>query len=281
MFNEKLNILRVRKDVPGVGRKLANHFNANQVTCGYRPNIKVKDNSFVFNYGRSQLPIWWEDAAVRGVKMINSPSAVGNCVNKLTTLKLLSTKEVPCLAMSTVRADARIWIDNGDKVIIRHILNGKQGKGIELVENKGDLVSAPLYTKFFDKTHEFRVHVFDGVAIDLIQKKRMGSKKRAERGIKEVDELTRNHKKGWVFAHKDLICDGGLPSRGTIEEIGIQAAEAVGADYCGVDILAKYSDNGMLLEALVCEVNSAPGMSSPTTFNAYIKAIETYMEKHK
>ena len=277
MFNKNIVVLRVRKGVPGIGRKLANFFNAYEVTCNYKPTVKVPDGAIILNYGRSEWPIWAEDAIARGCTFLNVPDAVANSVDKLKTLELLSTNNTPCLETTSSFEEAHSWLEEQQDVIVRHILNGKQGKGVELVKHTSSIEAlphAPLYTKFYDKTHEFRVHVFNGKVIDYVQKKRMGSKKLEERGLEQVDELARNHKRGWVFAHKDIIMDD------TIKQLGIDTAKVLGLDYAGVDILAKVED-GVVLDAVVCESNSAPGMSSPTTFKAYTNAINSFIEERK
>lgn len=287
-MNDNIVILRVRRGVPGIGRKMSRYFNANEVTCGFRPKRKIRDGALVINYGRSEWPVWFLEAKERGVRLLNSPSAVGICVDKLKTLHVLDSNGVRCLDFTDDANWANdVWLGEGHSVIARSVLTGKQGKGVSLynpntmtLENDGinfrefDF-SAPLYTKFYDKTHEFRVHVVNGQVIDLVQKKRLGSKKRAERGI-EVDDLVRNHKKGWVFAHKDLICDTG-GGREEISSLAIAACRAIGIDFAGVDLLAKYDEDGRFLDAVVCEVNSAPGMSSPTTFQRYMKAFEALL----
>ena len=282
MYSNKIVILRARKGVPGVGRKLARAFDANEVTCGFRPKIKVPDGALILNYGRSQWPVWYPEAAARGVVILNTPPSVGTCVNKLSTLQLLSIKGVKCLEFTEDYQEAYSWCINAPHPasiagVARTTLTGKHGNGIEPFYHAteysiegGVFPEAPMYSKFYDKTHEFRAHVVAGKVIDLVQKKRLGSKKREERGI-EVDDLVRNHKRGWVFAHNDLICDTG-GGRDTIESLAKEACHALGIDFAGVDILAKYDEEGHFVDAVVCEVNSAPGMSSPTTFKAYVKA---------
>ena len=286
-----LAVLRIRKNVPGVGRKVARAFDAQEVVCGHMPTNPLKDGTVVLNYGRSTLPIWFAHAArAQGVTILNRPDAVKKSVDKRTCLELMERNGIPALEMTEDKEVAAGWITKGHNVIIRHIVNGKQGKGVELFDTMGELDSfddimaelpdAPMYTKFYDKTHEFRVHVFQGKVIDLVQKKRMGRKKLAARGIGEVNDVARNHKQGWVFAHNDLICDypdgdGDADNgRSEIEQIGLRATEAVGLDYCGVDILAIFDNNNTFVGAVLCETNSAPGMSSPTTFKAYTDAIE-------
>lgn len=275
MFNTNIVVLRARKGVPGVGRKLSRYFNAYEVTCKYKPKVRIPDGAVILNYGRSEWPIWAEEAIARGCTFLNTPDAVERSVNKITTLELLSTNGVDCLDFATKDiATVRTWLDCGESVIIRDTVTGKQGKGVTMLHPHVDdpvIPDAPLYTKHYDKTHEFRVHIFNGKVIDYVQKKRMGSKKLAERGIEKADELLRNHKRGWVFAHKDIIIDN------KIKKLALDTAKVLGLDYCGIDILAKVED-GKVLDAVVCESNSAPGMSSQITFNAYVKAISKFIE---
>jgi len=269
MFSKEVVVLRARKGVPGVGRKLSKHFNANEVTALHKPQLKVPSGAKIINYGRSVEPIWLEEALERGCRVINTAGAVQLCVDKLKTLRKLWIHGVPALSFCDNRESAQHWLDNGQAVIVRHTTKGKQGKGVELVEPGANLPNAPLYTKFYDKTNEFRVHIADGKVIDYVQKKKMGRKKLDKLGIQDVDSLLRNHKKGWVFAHNDLLEEG----QEAIKAMSLAGAAALGIDFCGVDVLARY-DGNTFIDAVVCEINSAPGMSSPTTFNAYCKAFE-------
>lgn len=275
-YSEKIAILRMRKGVPGVGRKLARYFNAYELTCGHKPAVKIPDNAVVINYGRSNWPVWYMEARQRGVRLLNQPSAVANSVDKRLTLELLSNAGVPCLDWSTDKAVAYDWYNNWTPVIIRHQVNGKKGNGIELADPEGDLSQgynketfpdAPLYTKHYDKDVEFRVHVVNGEVIDYVQKKRMGKKKREKLGLTDNDMLIRNHKRGWVFAHNDIIHSP------LVKKLALDTVATLGLDYGGIDILAKTSD-GEVVDAVVCESNSAPGMSSVTTFKAYVNAFE-------
>ena len=286
---KQLAVLRIRKNVPGIGRKVARHFNAQEVVCGHNPTDRLADNTVVFNYGRSKVPVWAEGARARGVTILNKPSAVARSVDKITCLGILSENGVPALIHTTNRDSALAWLEQGDDICIRHTTTGKQGQGVEVftvqdgLDGK-ELPRAPLYTQVYNKTHEFRVHVFKGEVIDLVQKKRMGKKKLARFGLDEADTFLRNHKKGYVFAHNDLICDSPAIQHGEdvildngrvfIEDISKQAVAAIGLDYCGVDVLAKYDRNGAFVSALICETNSAPSLRLTKTFNAYAEAID-------
>jgi len=106
----------------------------------------------------------------------------------------------------------------------------------------------------------------------------MGSKKLARMGISEPNKLVRSHKRGWVFAHNDLAVEG--IDINVIKGLGISATRALGLDLAGVDILAKVV-NGNLVHCLVCEVNSAPGMRSPTTFRRITDKVQEIIDGNK
>lgn len=276
-FNKDIVILRVRKGVPGIGRKLSRYYSAYEVTCKKYPLQKVPDNSYVLNYGRSEWPVWALDAMSRGVQFINTPTAVGASVNKVLTLKILSTNGVACVQWTTDYKQAEEWYMKGKDIVVRNTATGKQGNGIVLCSRSypfsegGSVPSqfkdAPLFTVAYDKDVEFRVHVVNGKVVDYVQKKRMGEEKRKARGLDEVDEFLRNHKRGWVFAHNNIIHSK------LVKQLAIDTLAALGLDYGGVDILAKVNEEGdTVVDAVVCESNSAPSMSSSTTFKAYTEA---------
>ena len=256
-------ILRIRKGVPGVGSRIARELDLYEVTCNHMPNGGIAPHGIVINYGRSQWPIWDRP----DIRMLNPPSAVGVACDKLETLKHLQAFRVASVDWTTSKEQAEIWLRNGYSVVIRHTLTGKQGQGVQLFTpadwGESELPLAPLYTIHYNKTHEFRVHVAGGKCIDYVQKKRMGRKKLDKYGLQQPDELLRNHKRGWVFAHNDLI------ESALIRQLGVAAVEVCDLDFGAADILAKVSPDGEVLDAVVCEVNSAPNMSSQITFNAY------------
>ena len=281
-MNHDVVVLRARKGVPGIGRKIARHFDANEVTARHWPTVKIRPNTVVINYGRSIKPIWLEEVLHQGGTILNNPLAVGDSVDKIRTLCLLNMYGVPCLKTATDPETVFKSLTTTYRIewLARTTATGKQGKGIVPIYGgteygpEGDVFpDAPLYTEFYDKTHEFRVHVFRGQVIDYVQKKRMGKQKLRNLNRDSADMLIRNHKRGWVFAHNDII-----RSR-QIEEIAIEAARVIGLDYAGIDILAKI-DGDTVVDAVVCESNSAPGMSSATTFNAYTKAFANFIKEH-
>jgi len=275
--NDKLYILRVKKNNPGVGQKLGRVLGADQLVCSAKPIRKIPQGSTVINYGRSEVPEWYRD----DIRVLNSPEAVSRCVDKRVTLKLLADHGVEHLRFTTDKQVAKSWLKDGFKVIVRAIVNGKKGNGVSLCDQADKLPDAPLYTMFYNKTHEFRVHVCRGAdgelhVIDFVQKKKMGKEKLAKLNLTDANDLVRNHKRGWVFSHNDLITPPGSEGHKIISKLGLDAAAALGMDFCAVDILAYIADG--TVNAVVCEVNSAPGMSSETTFAAYKAAFENLVK---
>jgi len=277
-------ILRNRKGRPGVGRKLARHFDCNEVTAGRRPELAVLDGSVVLGFGVGREPVWAAEARSRGVRFINTSEAVKTSVDKIAAFTAIDSRGLPTLVWMEDRQTAQDLVDEGLKIVVRDTAIGRQGQGIGLVgigvedgDHTGVVPEAPLYTVHYDKTHEFRVFVVNGKAVALTQKKRMSKKKREERGI-EVNNLVRSHRNGWIFAHNNLACD--VAGATFIKQLGEEAAAAVGLGLTGIDILAKIDDGGVLWDAVVCETNSSPGMSSPRTFKLITDAItEEYLDR--
>lgn len=276
-------ILRARKGVVGHGRRLARAFNCNEVTAGKRPEQRIDDGSVVLSYGVSKTPIWFDDVMGRGINFINTPEACRTSIRKVDTFEAFNRSGVDTLEWCTHRATAQNWVDKGHEVIVRSEANGRMGVGIGLVgrdiedgDHTGVVPEAPLYTIHYKKTKEFRAFIVNGRCVALVQKKRVGKARRDRLGI-ELDNLVRSHKRGWVFAHSDLRCTRA-EDRAKLEQLGIDAAAAVGLGFAAIDILAKFRKKGNMTSAVVCETNSAPGMSSPTTFRLVTWAIiEEYL----
>lgn len=271
MFKNKV-LYRISKNNPGVGKRLAKTLDCEIVTS---QTSKLPENCLVINYGRSTIPKFYFDDnkdSLSSFTFLNHPYAVGLAVDKLQSLEIIKKLNIPTLEFTTDIKKVHSWVKEGSSVVCRKTLIGKQGNGIEIINaNSIGYPVSPLYTKYYDKTHEFRVHVFNGNVIDFVQKKKMGSAKLKKRGLTEADMLLRNHKRGWIFAHNNLICHG--LARVTIEKIACDSVDALSLDFGGVDILAKFKEDGEFERAVVCEVNSAPGMKCQKTFDAYVKSI--------
>jgi len=154
---------------------------------------------------------------------------------------------------------ARAWITDGSAVMCRTLLRGSEGRGIVTAENVDQLVPAPLYTKYFKKKKEFRVHVFNGTIIDIQEKR-----KRA--GVEIENHRVRNLANGYVFCRDEVVEPDGL------RELAIQATNALGYTIGAVDI----AWNEHYDRLVVFEVNSNPGLQGTTLDNYSNAIIEWY-----
>lgn len=199
-------------------------------------------------------------------RWINPPDKVALAVSKFQSLTKLKAADVPCVEVTRDDQVAQKWNQQGRCLTRRDGLSGGAGIREGLVVNMAD----SFYAKVFPKTHEFRVHVFRGHAIDFTEKK-------ARHGA-NVNRLIRSYDNGWNFAHNDLSVTPA--DKAELEELAIEAIEALELDFGAVDLLAilnKENPRG-LKKARVCEVNTAPGLENTATIDAYVAAIRSLEE---
>lgn len=145
-------------------------------------------------------------------------------------------------------------------IFARTLVNSTGGRGIvEFTLGSDPTPRAPLYTAYVKKKAEYRVHVFNGEAIDIQQKK-----KKREFNADTRDTRVRNLANGYVYCR-----DGLVPPEG-IQDLAIRAVAAVGYRYGAVDIIYNERNN----QCYVLEVNSRPGLMG-TTLERYSNAIIT------
>jgi len=177
--------------------------------------------------------------------------------DKLTQLNNFNRDNIPCPEFTTDRAVAEGWINEGCVVMCRTLLMSSEGKGIVVAETREQLVNARLYTKYFKKKEEYRVHVLNGQVIDVQQK-------RKKRGNDANDAHIRNLSNGYVF------CRDGITRPEGIEELAIRAVRSLGYSLGAVDIARNVHYDRMI----VLEVNANPGMQGTTLENYANKIIE-------
>jgi len=259
---------------------------------------RYRPNHFIINWGNSRRPV-----GLDGVLMLNAPESVAVTANKLDTLLQLRANEVPTLRFTTDREEAEQLLAGGNTIFVRNKLNGHSGEGIEVVkptrqqadprlpmlerviqeliesgydylaeqvtEEMEDIVvpppvglnNAPLYTVGIDNRGEYRVHVVAGEVI-LYQKK---SRRVDIDGVAEVaegvDADVRNLETNWIYR------TGNLKKLERVEELAVNAIEALNLDFGAVDIIMD--DEG---DIFVLEVNSAPGLGNADSLEAYTEA---------
>lgn len=215
--------------------------------------------------GRKKVLLNWGHSSpqfsLAGVVVLNKPAAVANASNKLTALRMMKDAGINVPDFSANIDDAKIWIDEERIVLCRTLLRANSGKGIVIAKEDDELVTAPLYVKYIRKEKEYRLHVFCGKVIDMVEKKR-------KVGFKEnnvYNKYIRSYEQGWVFAREGIMVDQAT------KDIAIKACTALGLDFGAVDVVIDRKNNPVVLE-----VNTAPGLQG-TTLENYKRAVQNWI----
>lgn len=184
--------------------------------------------------------------------------------DKLTQFRRFHENNVSAPEFTTDHGVARGWVLGGDVAVCRTLLRGSEGRGIVVAETEGQLVHAPLYTKYVKKKKEFRVHVLNGQVIDVQEKR-----KRREH-TDQRDTRIRNLANGYVFCREGLVEPPGL------RDLAIRATNALGYNLGAVDI--AFNERNAALYVL--EVNSTPGLEG-TTLTNYANAIAQWYRSQR
>jgi glutathione synthase/RimK-type ligase-like ATP-grasp enzyme len=180
-------------------------------------------------------------------------------LDKLTQLTRFRDSNVPCPDFTTDRNIALSWLADDGVIVCRTLLRSSEGKGIVMAETPEQVVQAPLYTRYLKKKLEFRVHVFNGVVIDVQQKKRKSDYDG------QRDTRIRNLANGYVF------CRGNLNEPTDLREQALAAVASLGYTIGAVDIVYNEHHN----RVVVLEVNASPGLTG-TTLQRYTDAIVSW-----
>lgn len=224
----------------------------------YRDNSSFRNNydHTIVNWGCSafnnEFPV---------ANWINNPDAVSLASNKLSCFEVLAGSIPDNIPEWTANHHkAFVWARTGSTVVCRSTLTGHSGEGIYLYnykkdmegmphDHQGNIPLVPLYVKYIKKQDEFRVHVINGVAVDVQQKR-----KRRDVENSEVDYQVRCSATGWVYC-RDAICHGEV-----LTDLAVEAVKALGLDFGGVDIIY----NAKADKFYVLEVNTAMGLEGST-----------------
>lgn len=211
----------------------------------------------IINWGVATCP----DHIPLTANWLNKPRNVEVASNKLLALRAMTEAGVRCPHFTTDLATAQGWVgeESIPAVVVRHLLRGNSGNGIEIIED-GEVPVAPLYTCYVKKRKEYRVHVFQGEIIDY-------SCKMLREGSEGNNFQVRSYANGWIFGRDGV----DLPQ--DVKDQAVAAVEALGLDFGAVDV----GWNAHRQEANVYEVNTSPGLSG-TTILSYTTAFAQIIE---
>ena len=212
----------------------------------------------LINWGCTKLPL----NVVGKQVVLNKPEAIAQASCKLRTFKAFREAGVPCPPFWT--PDNLTGMDRKDIIIARLTTRGSGGEGIVVVRTADTLPAAPLYTSYIRKLAEYRIHVMRDKVL-MIQQKRRDS----EAEQTDDQKLIRNHDNGWVFASVNVEFKSDA-QKASCEQAAIAAVRSLGLDFGAVDLVVSKRDGA----PHVLEVNTAPGIQSPTLLEQYTKAIK-------
>jgi len=178
-----------------------------------------------------------------GVRVVNDARAIERCVDKSMTSFLLHRAGIatPATFVSEEATAAEAWRARQRSDIVAKPLFGSQGRGLrrivgnEALPDPMDGLAGVFYLqRYVGRTadwHDYRVFVVGDAAVAAMMR----------RGASWITNVARGGS-----------CEA-VPARGRLAELAVAAGRAVGAAYCGVDLIE--SERG---ELSVLEVNSMP-----------------------
>lgn len=182
----------------------------------------------------------------------------GDQRDKLTQYKFFEKGLLNFAPFTESKDEAKKWIKQGKSVLCRVLLQGQEGHGIIIADKIKELVDAPVYVEYKEKTIEYRVNLYKGGYVNHREKRRKLGFEEPEEG----DDRIRNIANGYVYC----LPRGNLP--GGIILTAIRAAWVTDSDIVGVDIAYnRHTD-----EHFIIEVNSAPSLEG-TTVDGYVNEI--------
>ena len=248
-----------RRGKKSSGTRLAEALGVRTITPNYNQPLK---NKVIVNWGCSTNN---PNILSISTAVYNTPDAIKIAVNKLKTLSVLEEQCLPVPIFTTTKDGAIRLLSEFGGVVCRTLLTSHSGKGIILARKEEDVVDAKLYTAYYKKLNEYRVHVFRNNSL-LVKKRKLSKEKLGRRGIKDTPQFIRNLGHGFIYSTR--LDDVSDDLQSTLKSLGMMAIKALGLDFGAVDIM-ETEDHGLL----ILEVNTAPGLSNQSTFDFYLNNI--------
>jgi tetrahydromethanopterin:alpha-L-glutamate ligase len=177
-----------------------------------------------------------------GVRVVNDARAIERCVDKSMTSFLLHHAGVPTPATLVAEdpAAAAVWQASQESDLVAKPLFGAQGRGLRRIAagtalpDPAELAGVLYLQRYVGRASEWRDYRVFVVGLSPVAAM-------MRRGASWITNVARGG------ACAPARCEGRLA------EVALAAARAVGADYCGVDLIENASG-----EIVVLEVNSMP-----------------------
>lgn len=172
--------------------------------------------------------------------VINSPESIFTCASKVKTSALLRKSGIrtPETFFTASIELARQFIEKYGKVVYKPVY-GYDGNGICLIDSIEEPGAGPYYLQeYVPNEQDYRIFVIDGISVGAI--------------IRRSDSLAHNIHQGGIGVPCEIDTD--------MNAMAGEAAQAVGVDYGGVDLLKDEEGYTVL------EVNGTPNwhcMSTP------------------
>lgn len=221
--------------------------------------------SLLVNWGNSAF-----DYDPAGYRVVNHPEVIGYLTNKLRFFNRLGHSDyAPEWTVNPMEA-----LEWGDKYLIRHKLEASGGAGIEVCEaGKYDgttIPRAPLYVRYFGKSHEYRVHVarslnsYDFRPI-LVQRKIF---QKTPDNPQPKDWNIRNHANGFVYVRES---GEPIPEAVTQLAVDVMTRQFREVHFAALDVIYSAKKK----KAVVLEGNTAPGLEGNTViaYATYLKGL--------
>lgn len=229
-------------------------------------SFKPRTGDLVINWGCGDKNAPEEYRNWFGGRILNHPLSVSVAVDKRDSLKALVDYLLPVVPFTEDPLTAEAWLSADNRVYARHKVTAHSGEGIEILYPGMDVPKASLYTKGISgKRREFRLHVGMGGVFHKQTKKRVNGWRDNPYFSNEI----RNKHTGWVYSlDAEHITE-------EIEDLAVQSLNALGLDFGAVDIVATKD------QVFILEVNTAVGLSNPTTLSKYVEFLEGVIGNYK
>lgn len=244
---------------------------AYRVTPGYVPRVAPENCKVLINYGTSMLPIWWNRLPDDCI-ILNHPDQVHTSANKIAMMRAFDAvcPEHTLQWCETIE-QAQAYIDAGETVVARTLINSHSGRGIVL-SPPCPLPEARLYTVLCRRRglREYRVFMNEGKFVNVAQKKRKTLRKlleflTPEQALTWWDsrerQVIRCWDNGWAFCHNNLDVPADDP-------VFAEIAEYTGKllTWGCVDVLVDTNTK----QWYMVEINSAPGLDAGNTQQMFV-----------